>query len=309
MSEVEHSEVPSEVESTNEGLDLELDLGLGNDETQVETEEKPEEVVNNLKKKFLLKVDGEEFEEEFDLSDEESLKKELQLARAAKKRMAEAAEIKKKNFEIMQQLEQDPIALAKKMGPKGREIIEKYLYEQLIEENMSPEEKEYKNAMAELEQYRAEKKQAEEQRKLEAETAEQQKYEQYYQNLIIEGLEKSGLPKTPQNAQRMASLLQKNLSLGLELTPSDLANEVKRENLELIKTLSANATPEQLLELFGADVAKKIRQHDLKMIKSKQMQGIKTPSQVSSPAKSEVKRPMTTDEYREMLNERMKTLK
>jgi hypothetical protein len=45
------------------------------------------------------------------------------------------------------------------------------------------------------------------------------------------------------------------------------------------------------------------------MIKSKQMQGIKTPSQVASPAKSEVKRPMTTDEYREMLNERMKTLK
>jgi hypothetical protein len=308
MSEVENSEVPTEVESTDEGLDLDLDLGLENTEEET-PEEKPQETINNLKKKFLLKVDGEEFEEEFDLSDEEAIKKELQLARAAKKRMAEAAEIKKKNFEIMQELEQDPIALAKKMGPKGREIIEKYLYEQLLEESMSPEEKEYKKSMAELEQYRAEKKQIEEQKKLDAEQAEQQKYEQYYQNLIIEGLEKSGLPKTPQNAQRMASLLQKNLALGLELTPADLASEVKRENLELIKALAGSATPEQLLDLLGPDVAKKIRQHDIKQVKAKQMQGIKTPSQVSSPVKAETRRPMTTDEYREMLNERMKSLK
>lgn len=49
-----------------------------------------------MKKKFQLKVDGEDIEEEVDFSDEEGMKSRLQLARAAKKRMAEAREEKKK---------------------------------------------------------------------------------------------------------------------------------------------------------------------------------------------------------------------
>ena len=55
-------------------------------------------------KKFKLKVDGEEFEEELDLSNEAELVKRLQLAKAAEKRITQAKTEKQKAMEILKRM-------------------------------------------------------------------------------------------------------------------------------------------------------------------------------------------------------------
>lgn len=85
-----------------------------------------------MKRKFQLKVDGEELEKEFDLNDVESLKREFQLSHVAKKRMAEAKEMKRQAYEMMQQMQNfksNPLEMFESMGEEGRLLAEKYIYE------------------------------------------------------------------------------------------------------------------------------------------------------------------------------------
>ena len=182
------------------------------DESPVEQQEQapPEEKKEppqSLKKKFKLKVDGEEFEEEVDLSNEEYLIKELQLAKAAKKRMAEAYNDKKKAFELTQMFENDIESFLER-HPKGKDAAEKLLLKEIQKQMLTPEQLKSMEMEQELARYKQQEqafKQQQEQAQMQA--LEQQQAE-YYQKTIIDALEKSGLPKTPESAKRMAFLLR-----------------------------------------------------------------------------------------------------
>lgn len=280
---------------------------IESEEESPKTEEKKEEI-KSLIKKFKLKVDGEEIEEEIDLGNEEQLIKELQLARAAKKRMAEAQEAKRKAYEVMQSIDQDPANLIKRLGPKGYEIAEQLLLEKMQEDMLTPEQKQLKQMERELAKY----KELEKQQKEEAERAQAQAQEakqaEHYQKVIIDALEKSGLPKTPDSAKRMAFLLHKNLELGIELDAVDLALEAKKEYQESIRNLSKNATAEQLVQLLDPEIIKKLRKYDTDQLKSKQkFPGTKTPSQSHAiqPA-SKARGYQTLEEWQEELNNRLR---
>ncbi len=259
------------------------------------------------KEKFMLTVDGEDFEEEIDFNNKEDLKKRFQLAAAAKKRMGEAVTEKRKAFEIIKAFEQDPESMLARLGPKGREIAEKYLLKQIQDDMLSPEEKEARLTKAELEKYRAKEKEAEENK---VKTVAQQKeahYAQEFQKTIITALDKSGMPKSPALVKQMASIMAKNLQLGLELTPDDLAAEVRSENNKTLKAIIADATGDQLIEMFGPDIAKKIRQSDIRKLQEKQSQVFQRgPSSGSSSGSNRESRgPMTMDEWKEQVNRRV----
>jgi hypothetical protein len=272
----------------------------------VENREAPKsEAPPPLKKKYKLKVDGEDVEEEIDFNDEEGMRNRLQLARAAKKRMAEAQADKKKAFDIIQAFESDPQSMLKRMGPKGREIAEKYLLSQIEEEMLTPEQRELKTLKQENETFK--QREAREKEEAAQKVAQQKEYEyaQNFQSTIIEAIEKAGLKKSPLLVKRMASLMAKNLEFGLELTADDLAAEVKGEVSTDLKDIVSSLDGDQLIALFGPEIANKIRKSDLKRLQEKQglvfQNGKKS---IESPAPKQGRDYMTLDEWRENLDKK-----
>lgn len=271
---------------------------------QVET---PQTIQAN-KKKFLLKVDGEDVEEEIDLNDEKEMTARLQLARAAKKRMSEAVAEKRKAFEIIKAFEADPETMLSRLGPKGREIAEQYLLKQIQDDMLSPEEKEHRELKKKLEAYEQKEAREKQEREQAAQQKKEYEYAQNFQSTIIEALNKSGLPKTPTNVKRMAAIMSNNLELGLELTPDDLAMEVFNERQEEIKAIIKDADGDQLIKIFGKDIANKIRKSDLKALQEKNSQLFQTGTR---PEKSQKTAPpakgyQTIDEWKAEVERRIK---
>ena len=274
--------------------------------TEVTTETPTKAEVKAMKEKFTYKVDGEDVEEEIDLSNKEELTKRLRLSRAAEKRMAEAKAEKSKAFDIVKAFENDPASILKRLGPKGREAAEAFLLEQIQDEMMTPEQKQALKDQQELDGYRTEKQKREEAAKKAEESAAEDKYRQTFESTIIQALENSNLPKTPQLVANMARLLKKNLQMGLELDADDLVKEVRNETKSTLKALAQDATPEQLLEIFGPEIANKIRKHDLKTLQEKQQTVFGTKATVLQSERTEKDhKPMSLDEWKESVNKRI----
>lgn len=252
------------------------------------------------KRKIKLKIDGQEIEEEYDPNDEEAIRRDRQLARAAEKRMSEARDKTKKAFEIIQAFEKDPETMLARLGPKGREIAEKYLLKQIQDEMLTPEQKQAREEKEELERYRKEKQTAAEKEAADELSKQENEYAQQFQNTIIDAVKKSGLPKSPELVKRMASLMAKNLDLGLDLTADDLVFEVKKDLTSMLKSVIGDADGEQLIEMFGPDVANKIRKSDLRKLQEGQMKVFgNTPKNDGGNRPPErPKRPQTIEEWR-----------
>lgn len=292
---------PESTEVVNEQVETQ-DEGQ---EGQEQAEKK--EAQQSFKKKLKLKVDGEEIEDEIDFNDEEGLKRKLQLSYAAKKRMEEAKAAKAKAFEIIKAFEEDPANVFKKLGPKGREAAERFLLEQIQEEAMDPKDKELRDLKKYKEEMEAEKEKAKQEREKQALAEQEAKYAQEFQKTIIDALSKSGLPKSPEMVKRFARIMQKNLELGLELTADDLVDEVKSDITSIIKSIVGEADGDHLINLFGEDVANKIRKSDIRKLQEKQGQVFQqrsTKQEASPQPKSG--RPMTMAEWKRSIEERVK---
>ncbi len=116
-------------------------------ETEIETEASADPVtkemnkaLNNMKKKFKLKVDGEEIEEEIDLADEDRLKRELQKAKAFDKRSPEFANYKKQVDQLIEMLQKNPASVLEQMGHNIDELAEGHLKRRIEEAKKSPEQ-------------------------------------------------------------------------------------------------------------------------------------------------------------------------
>jgi len=107
----------------------------------------------------------------------------------------------------------------------------------------------------------------------------------------------------------MAAKFSQNLEFGLELTPDDLAQEVKNDLLDIVKSLVGDSDGEHLVNMLGKDAANKIRKFDLKSLQEKQGQvfqsGKKTPLGAPLPAPKLDKGYETTDEWKERIRRNM----
>lgn len=276
-------------------------------ENQEQAQQQAEAPTPAQKKKLMLKVDGEEFEEEIDFNDEDGLRKKLQLARAAEKRMNEAKSAKAKAFEIIKAFEEDPKNIFKRLGPKGREAAEAFLLEQIQEEMLDPKDKELRDLKKYKEEMEAEREKTKAEKEKAALAEQEARYAQEFQSTIIGALEKSGLPKSPDLVKRMASVMAKNLDLGIELTAEELASEVRSEIQGLLKSIVKDADGDHLLGLFGEDIATKIRKSDLRKLQEKQSAVFQSPKSVSASApRKQEGRPMSMEEWKKQLEERIK---
>jgi hypothetical protein len=297
------SEVNTGGEGTASTESSEVIEGGEGQQTQAETKAE----IKAMKERFKYTIDGEDVEEEVDLSDKEGLRKRLQKGYASDKRMGEAKAAKAKAFEIIKAFEEDPANVFKRLGPKGREAAEKFLLEQIQDEMMSPEEKETRSEKAELAELRAEKAKAKEDAEKSEMSAKEKKYADEFQSTIISALEKCKLPKTPRLVADVARLWSKKLDTGVELDADDLAKMILDERSGDQKALVKDMDGEQLIAYFGEEIANKIRMSDLKKLREKQGQVFQPKAaQVNDGQSSGPKKPMSMDEWKESINQRVK---
>ena len=167
------------------------------------------EEVADMKRKFKLKVDGEEFEEELDLSDEDGIKQKLQLARVAQKRMQETKTMQKDIQDFINSARNNPIEALGQLGVNFDDLAEQYVNSKLEELEKSPEQLAQEKQLKELEELRAER----EKLKSDHEASELKRMQEKYVTEIDNDIEAAlsstdfKLPKSPYVVKRMAETM------------------------------------------------------------------------------------------------------
>jgi|GEM_PF-2731012 len=236
-----------------------------------EAEEKPKTTPKKEapkeKKIWKLKVNDKEIE--FDATDDEVVKAEVQKGRAAEARFQQAATIRKQAENFVEVLRTDPIkALSHpSLGIDLKKMCEEYLYENVVKaEMMSPEERKQKETEAELERYR--QREAQEKKERETKTREdlKEKYRQDWTVKFKEAIEAHDLPRTDWVMNRMAHYMKVAIAKGHKVQPTDVAPLVRKDLLEHTTQLFTNTDGEKLMGIIGKDAFDKIRKANLKKL-------------------------------------------
>ena len=230
----------------------------------------PDGMTQTEKKIWKLKVDGEEFD--FDASDEEAVKREIMKARGADKRFQTAANTRaeaERFFEAMK----DPKSLRKiledpRVGIDLKKFAEEYVWEQIQEQNLTPEQKTARDRDRRLAEYEERERSRDEEEKKTKASERQKQFEQSYEEKITQALQLGGLPKTHASVSKMADYLEKSLRHNVDLSPQELVKVVRNDYLEEFNSVLSAADGEQLLSLIGEANAEKLRKADLKRLRS-----------------------------------------
>jgi hypothetical protein len=277
--------------SSNQDVDKAIEENEASKATSANTLKKAIE----LRKKYRLKVDGEEFEEELDLNNDEAIKELLQLKKGYSKRRDDIRKEKESLFTEKKQMKdlwdqmqnKDPFAHVR-TKQEFRDILEKELLKFMEKDGMTPEQRE----LAELREYRAEMARREEEFKMQREAEELSKKEQAlvgkFQQDLIQASEKAGLGKNPEIIKLMAKKMKQSIQYDLGLTADDIADEIKEEVQGMYKTILKNGDENFLTSFFDQEVVNKIRKADLKKLQEKQLKSLeKTEKQETKKSNNE----------------------
>jgi hypothetical protein len=209
---------------------------------------------------FKVMVDGQETE-----VDEDELKRGYAHARAAAKRMEEAAMTRKEAEQVLKILKENPKSAMQQLGLNPREFAEMVINEELQEAILSPQEKELRDYKRQLEQYQRSEREAREQYEREQREAEMNRYTQQIQEEIVKVLDTSGLPKTERTVGRIAYYMQAAMQAGFEnVTPADVIDHVKRDYQFDLKQMLGGLSEDQIEAFLEADIVRKIAKSTVK---------------------------------------------
>lgn len=240
--------------------------------------ESPEEVVGTPEEKpqpriLKTKVDGREVE-----VDEETLLRNYSKYSAADKRFAETAKMKKEVEAFQKRLEEDPESVFNdpKLTFNKREMAEKWLMAELqreMEPELTAEQQRIKELQEENEKYKN-KEQEELTAKEQAEFQQivEQRREQI-SSTLQEAINMSPLSKNPEtNAEtirEMAMYLRTCRDAGYDPSPTEIAEHVNNRYMSSFKNLTDNLSGEDLINVLGPSIIKKLRQYDLGQLESR----------------------------------------
>ena len=235
-------------------------------------EQKQEEVQKELIRQLKLKVDGKEevMDLPFEVDEEQAewLANKIQPTRAAQKRFQEIAAERKRVNTALQRVQTDPADALKTLGVDPQKFAQQYMEQILKEQDMTEEEKRIAAAERRVAELEAEKQQREAILKKEKEEAEYKAHLKESSAKIAKALESSDLPKSAATQRKMAEYMMMNAQNGLDLPMSSIVELVKEDYLNDIKEMFGSASGEQLIKLFGEDIAGKIRKTDIERLKT-----------------------------------------
>ena len=259
VSDIGESEEVSEEVSGDEPSDSEVEAAA--------KKIKAKEVKGSDGERFKIKVDGQELE-----YSREEMTRLAQYGKAGQKAMQEKAELQKHTAQFIKALQDDPKSVLMDeaiLGSREKliEFAQNILSEQLEEEQLSPEQKELREAKSELEKYRKEQKESEEKRKNDEYESQVKEYEDELQIKVQEALEAENLPRKPAILNKMADILLTAHDNKLKVTPRQAAKLAKDELMSDIKGLAEVLDDDQMEQLFGSEVITRMRKASMKRVK------------------------------------------
>jgi hypothetical protein len=239
-----------------------------------------------------------------ELTDKEfkSLVSAYKAQKTADSRSQQASRQEKLVKEIAEMIQNNPWGLLQNAGHDPRKLAEEYLT-QAIEEEMLPENE------RELRKIRAEKEELERQYREELTRKEQQQIEQAVvqaqqeiTSQIIDSLENSNLPKTPDVVQRIAKYMYLAESKGINAPIKQIIPLVEQDLKNLNASILKSLDPNNRINYIGEDLLKQIRQDDLARLKRPESKGTSVPQ-----AKPNQNKKLTKEEFRQILAERVRS--
>ncbi len=210
-----------------------------------------EKEAQKLLKKFDLKIRGKTVSREYDLSDNEFLKNQFQLAEVAKQEMQSSAELKKAYQKEMERFKSNPWDVLKELGFDPDELAQSRLEQRIEEMKKSPEQLEQEQLRAELKQAREEAKRAKEEKdSLEMQKLQEQASIQINDEISAAISAHKTLPNSKYVQKRIADSMLWAMNNGYEdVTAEDVLPLVEQEMRAEMGQLY-DEMPEELLEQF-----------------------------------------------------------
>lgn len=185
----------------------------------------------------------------------------LQREISAGRRFNEAAQMRKEAEAQLARLKEDPWAVLKEIGVDVDEVAKKRVLTTFEEQQLTPEQKELRKALADVERLKGEQKSMAEKAHQERVREETERSQKEYGEKFLDALKKIGQPLGANSGwavQRMATLELANLEQGLNLTADELAQAVKDDIAEEHKSVLAGLEGDALLDYLGEDTWKSV---------------------------------------------------
>jgi len=260
-------------EMESESVDVEVDAEV---EALDETPEPQPEVVRKVK----LKIDKEEIDEElpFDVpkEHEEYIKKQLQLAKVAQRRMQAAAESEKRITQMeddirgfLTALKEDPISVLSdpNLSVDLKAVAQKIMNEELEEAAKDPAQKEKEALEKRLKQLEDEKAKLERDSREKELKAEEDRIAASLEKEITDAIKANDLPEDPEVLGLIAKNLKIAMKFNLALSANDVIPVVKKELYEKAKHRLSLLSDEELYDFIGEDRLNNIRKNMIKSLK------------------------------------------
>lgn len=216
------------------------------------------------RRKFRLKIDGEEIEEELD---DHEITVRLQKERAAAKRFEEAARRTKEINAILAKAKEDPAGFLQEFGVDPDEFAKSRLDAEIERLKKTPEQlqmEEYERRISEFEAREMQAREAEERAQREAyqKQVTEQVHAEFLEALDSLGYEDKGFERTVL-LPLMAEIALANEQFGVGLSPAQLAREAERRLNTIAQKPLKTLKGEKLLKFVGEDAAKEIMRASL----------------------------------------------
>lgn len=273
FAEVNSSLETSESESSSQAVE-----GLEGAAAEGEAQEAAVEAKKEAARirKLKLKVDGQELEEElpFELDDNpevvEYMTRQLQLSKAAQKRMAESSQLQKEVKYFLEELRKNPkkVLADPSIGIDVKQLAAQIIEEEIANAQKSPEQLEKERLENELKSLQEEReREREEAREKEFARLQEIEYERY-DTLISKAIETSDLPKSPYVVKKIADYMLLGLNEGIDVSPEDVLPLVRDEIQNDLRDMFAVMPDEVIEKIVGKDVFNRVRKKNVAKAKS-----------------------------------------
>lgn len=204
-----------------------------------------------LMKKFDLKVKGQVVQREYDLSDNDFLKNQFQLAEVAKLEMQNSAELKRAYQKEMERFKAKPWDVLKELGFDPDELAQARIEQRIEEMKKSPEQLEQEQLREELKQAREEAKRIrEEKEELETKKFQEQALIQVNDEISSAITKYGKLPNTKYVQQKVAQQLVWAMNNNYEDATAEDVMEIVEHEMRQEMSEIYDQMPEEALEQF-----------------------------------------------------------
>jgi len=222
-------------------------------------------------REFTLKVNGKEYRRKIDLSNEDELQKELQMALAGRQAMQRSAELEKAYRNDIDRLKNDTASVLAELDIDPVEFAARVIENHLAQSAKSPEEIEQERIASEIQKMREEnarlKKEAEDRLR----QSEMSKIEKEIETDILDALEgDSELPANPEVIAMVADNMLWAMQNGWEdVTAKDVLPTVKAELQQKFRSIAGSLKSNAALKaLLGDDILNNLREERVQQAKN-----------------------------------------